>query len=258
MQIAIPSFERPYILKSCTLSVLETLNTQINITIFLSNEQEKEKYIHVISPKYNIVVSNTSGLKDKRNFILNYYPNGTHLIQLDDDISNIVQLTHDNKAIGLSDFDTFCKNMFDITIQHNTKLFGVYPLSNPYFMNPYTWVGLSYCVGAFFGIIVDHDNQITNCLQEDKERSLMYYEKYGSIIRCNWVGIHTKYWTNNGGMQSMNQCDQDKRTIDNIQRSITELKSMYPTLVKDKMKKHNIPDVSIKKIITHKYSQLLH
>lgn len=259
--IAIPSFERSDTLKNCTLRTLENLNTEFPIYIFLSNEQEKVLYEKTLlkNSYTKIIVSNTSGLANKRNFISEYMKNFTkykYIIQLDDDILNIVERIDEKNTITIKNFDNFCLEMFELCEKNETILWGVYPLNNPYFMNENIWIGYIYCVGAFFGIIVDDkfDIQLSNTLQEDKERTLKVIMSYGKVIRCNYVGIKTNYWTNKGGMQSSNQHAHEIRTTENINQSCEKLLNEFSSLcsLKSKKKKHDFDDVLIHKKIFHK------
>lgn len=259
--IAIPSFERAETLKSCTLRTLENLKTTFPIIIFLSNETEREIYEKVLLKDSftKIVVSNTSGLANKRNFISNYFKNQNnsykYIVQLDDDILDIVERIDEKTCTSISNFDNFCNQMFELCESNETILWGIYPLCNPYFMNENIWIGYFYCVGAFFGLIINENYNIElhNCLQEDKERTLKVIQQYGKVIRCNYIGIKTNYWTNKGGMQSTNQFPHEIRTKDNINNSCSNLINNFSHLcsLKSKKKSHIFDDVLIhKKIFT--------
>lgn len=259
--IAIPSFERADTLKNCTLRTLENLNTKFQIYIFVSNEQEKNKYDTILLKNSftEIIVTNTSGLANKRNFISDYmktYTDFKYIVQLDDDILDIVERLDEKNCIQMNNFDNFCCEMFLLCQKNQTILWGVYPLTNPYFMNEHIWVGYIYCVGAFFGIIInkDFDIKLTNTLQEDKERTLKVIMEYGKVIRCNYVGIKTNYWTNKGGMQSCNQLSHEIRTTENINQSCENLLKDFAQFcsLKSKKKKHDFDDVLIHKKIFHK------
>lgn len=260
--IAIPSFERPDTLKNCTLRTLENLDTKFPIYIFLSNEQEKSIYEKTLlkNSYTKIIVSNTSGLANKRNYISEYMKNSSnykYVIQLDDDILDIVERVDEKICNTIKNFDEFCFMMFELCKKNQTILWGVYPLNNPYFMNDNIWVGYIYCVGAFFGIVID-DNfniKLTNTLQEDKERTLKVIMEYGKVIRCNYIGIKTNYWTNKGGMQSFNQLPHEIRTTENINQSCENLLKDFSNLcsLKSKKKKHDFEDVLIHKKIFSKF-----
>jgi hypothetical protein len=251
--IAIPTFERSDICLS-TLKIINQL-TQFPIFIFVSNPIEEKIYQNKI-PKYmyqSLITTYTIGLAQKRNFISNFFDEGQFILQIDDDIEELCQMIdrESKKHLTADYFDTFCLKMFDLCKSHSTKLWGIYPLSNPYFMNDSIWIGKFYIVGAFFGVINDKQIQITNCLQEDKQRSLLFAKKYNHIVRCNFVGIKTKYWKNKGGMQSINQLPDEIRNPLNIFNSIQKLKLEFPddVVLKQKTNNDKFPDIRLKKKI---------
>lgn len=253
-EIAIPTFERYEILNTHTLRVLAEQQTRARITVFVSSDIDLLSYQRAYVDRglrVAWVVTDTRGLRDKRNAILHAYAPGTQLMQLDDDIEALVALGADRRAGALPPFDAFCAWLFDTARTHGTRLVGVYPLANPYFMNTHTWVGLSYCIGAMFGIIVDHQDNVHNTLQEDKWRTLHYYRKYGCVVRCNWLGIRTRYWKTPGGMQSANQREPEMRTADNIAASVHALHALAPDLLRIVQKKSaGVPDIRFVSHIT--------
>ena len=89
-KICIPSYKRPQIIKDRTLKLLERLGIpNEGIDIIVETEPMAQDYNEILDNKYNIIVSNTNGIKDKRNFVRTYYQNKTsleYLICIDDDI----------------------------------------------------------------------------------------------------------------------------------------------------------------------------
>lgn len=247
--IAIPTFERAECCFQNTFRLLIQLQNTFPVYIFVTNDDEHAKYKNLINLitnfEYKFIVTNTIGLAQKRNFITNYFEEGQFIVQMDDDIEQISRMVDRQSKIALTEFTKFVENMFTLCIEHKTRLWGVYPLANPYFMNEYIWMGTCYVVGAFFGIINDREIKISNCLQEDKERSLLFVEKYGKVLRCNFVGIQTKYWKNQGGMQSAFQLSNEIRNLSNIEMSIMDLHNRFPNKISAKKNKNNYPDVRI-------------
>lgn len=297
--IVIPTFERYKNIYHNTLSILRKNKTDFPIYIVVSNETEKQKYMHELSDYKkidsklytDIIVSYTSGLSDKRNFITCYFKEGQYIIQMDDDIqeigvmktrkqitdlgqSSIPDISIDTFPIPIlkssmkpitthdqhcSSFDYFCRYMFHLSLECRVALWGVYPIFNPYFMNNSIWLGQSYIVGAFFGVINTKNINLSNCLQEDKERSLKFAAKFGGVLRCNYISIKTNYWKNSGGMQSPQQLSGNLRNTENIITSLHLLSSEYPNQVRPKKTKHSseFPDVSIINKISGKFSRKL-
>lgn len=96
--VAIPSLKRSETISQKTLKVLKKYKFPTKrIYIFVANQEEKEIYTKALNNNttsrqhYNIVVGKM-GLANQRNFIRNYFPEKTHILSMDDDISDIYYL----------------------------------------------------------------------------------------------------------------------------------------------------------------------
>ena len=206
--ICIPSYKRHTIIADKTLKCLESIDKSI-IKIFVV-EEEYYLYQEATQGKYEIIVGE-KGLINQRNFIENYFPQGTHIVFLDDDISSIDLSIQFPLGINLADFFRLA---FEETISRQAFIWSVYPVFNPFFREkrqPIT-EGLVTCIGAFYGIINrPNDNDLKlkmiefNDNKEDVERSILYYKKDGKTIRFNQVGFQTKYYGKVGGMGTLKE-----------------------------------------------------
>jgi len=210
--IAIPSYNRPDKIQQNTLAVLKKHNINpTHITIFVANQDQYNIYKNAIPANlYNNIVIGLETLKNQRNFINDYYPEGKHIVEMDDDIKSIVQLiiteksgkslkslvaSHMEKAgmsrtggkSGMSgkakskkkiykftkpiaDLDGFIKNAFKICANENIYLWGVYPLANPYYMTDKITKDLRFIVGPMWGMINRHRSDLKLTVDE-KENS---------------------------------------------------------------------------------------
>ncbi len=250
--IVIPSYKRYKTLTQKTLSVLETHNILPKIIyVFVANENEKKLYIDILDRKYhkNIIIGKV-GLRDQRNFIQQYFPIGTNIVEMDDDIKEIYELSHvsltnkyNKKMKPISDLDTFIQNAFQSCTNAKLNLWGVYPIDNAYFMNNNVTTDLRLIVGPFWGMINRHDNDLILELneKEDVERTIKYFVKDGGVMRFNNVSIETTYYKTPGGMQS-NGVDRKAEAL----KSANYLVKKYPKLVTMNMnKKSGMPDVRL-------------
>ena len=90
-KVAIPSYDRENVIGRKTLKMLNENNIKkSSITIFVANKEQKTKYENVLGDEYKIVVG-VKGIKNIRNFITNYYPNGELVLCIDDDITGIYE-----------------------------------------------------------------------------------------------------------------------------------------------------------------------
>lgn len=257
--IAIPSYMRSDIIKTHTLAVLNRHNIKPEyITIFVANQAEHDIYTKAV-PKllYNNIIVGVLGLKNQRNFISEYYPEGKYVVEMDDDIKNIMQLVV-KKDTGkmamsakkikktvkpISDLDEFIRRAFEMCIESNIFLWGVYPLVNPHFMTYKITTDLRFIVGPMWGMINRHrtDLKLTVDEKENSERTLQFWVADGAVLRFNNVGIETKYYKNQGGMQSE---DKDRKV--EALKSVYYLNKMYPTLTKVSLtKKNGMPEIKM-------------
>ena len=91
--ICIPSYNRPKIINEKSLAFLKKMGIdQKMVEVIVETNEMKADYLN-INPNLNIIVSNTNGIKEKRNFVRNYYRNETNitnLLCLDDDLDDIM------------------------------------------------------------------------------------------------------------------------------------------------------------------------
>lgn len=227
--IAIPSYQRADQLKEKTLDVLWAHDIDPSIvTIFVANEDEYKKYSEMLATthyKDSKLVIGVKGIGAIRNFIINYYPEGTRVFHMDDDIKDVLCKIDDKTMVP-------CQNLeFDVIIagfreleKHNANLFGIYAAANAMFMKHKVSVGLYYCIGSMWGNIIRHDPDLMVTMndKEDYERTLQYYVKDGKVVRLDNITVKTKYY-GIGGMQE----ERTEATISEGARILTE---RYPEL----------------------------
>jgi hypothetical protein len=253
--IVIPSYNRPEMIQSKTLALLHQHNIPVNkIKIFVADKDQAILYKNKI-PKhlYSEIIIGVLGLKNQRNFIMDYYKEGQHIVQLDDDLEKIMELEiktvdgqdNDKKRIliPIRDLDGFIKEAFRICVSKGIYLWGVYPLANERFMFPRMTTDLRFIVGPMWGIINRHlpELKLTIDEKENAERTLQHYTIDGAVLRFNYVGIQTKYYKNKGGMQN-----EGKNRKDEALKSVYYLHKKYPQLTKIYLgKKSGIPEIKM-------------
>jgi len=250
--IAIPSYKRHKILKKRTLSILEKHKISKSIIyIFVSDEEEKQIYKNYF-PDYKNIIVGKLGLKNQRNFIQYYFPEKQHVVQMDDDITELYELAVNLKISDkykqksmcpLNNLDKFIKDCFTESIKTGFHLWGVYPIDNAYFMTCKITYDLRIIVGPFWGYINRHNNRLKNTIdeKEDIERTIKYYIKDGGVIRFNNVSIGTSYYKTPGGMQAENK-DRKEEAL----KSALYLVNKYPHYCKlNNKKKSGFADVTL-------------
>jgi len=237
MQIAIPSYKRSVTLKKKTLSFLDSEGfDKEQITIFVANEEEKEDYEQVLRLDYKIVVG-VKGIANQRLFIRNYYPEGTHILSMDDDIRKIKMLRKNMS------FKALVENLFDCLKDHKVTTWGIYPTNNLFFCKDRVLIGNLYIIACCYGFINRKDiveygeNNEDYSVKEDVWYSLKRIELDGAVLRYEGACPDTDYYAK-GGLSEF-------RTLEKEEEISKKIVGLFPSLCKYIVKKNGHPDVKI-------------
>ena len=250
--IAIPTYKRLSILKKRSLQLLEKHKIpKTKIYIFVADSDEYKIYNEGL-PNYPNIIMGQPSLQKQRNFITNYFPEKTNLVQMDDDVKQLHQLKINSQEPNkykkktmtpLDNLDKFIKFAFHTLETNNYYLWGVFPIDNAYFMSSKVSTDLRIIVGPFWGCRNRHNQRLKITLneKEDIERTIKYYIKDGGVVRFNNVSIETSYYKTPGGMQS-----EGKDRKAEAMKSATYLVNKYPQYCQLNLnKKSGMPDIKL-------------
>jgi len=207
--ICIPSYKRANFCNEKTLSTLHKHNINPScIYVYVANKEDYDIYKETLDSKlYNKLIIGKKGLVPQRQFIMDHWPQDKHIVFFDDDVESIdLSLSARFKGHNL---DYFIKEAFKECEQHNSYIWGVYAVFNPFFRKARKEMTteLNYIVGAFYGIINRpklKSIQLTitkeNGQKEDVERTIKYFIEDGIVLRFNKIGFTTKYYGKEGGL----------------------------------------------------------
>lgn len=228
--LAIPSYKREKTIQKKTLKLLDEHNiSPEKVVIFVANDEEKENYSKELqNHKYgkNIVVG-VPTIGAQRNFIENYYPEGTKLMMFDDDL-NGVYIKKDKSLVPIDNLEKdFIEKGFMLCAEKNAKCFGLYAAANHFFMKHRIYESLCYIPGGTFGVIVEHNEFLKRRLNhgEDYEYSIRQYVHNGILVRFDDITIKSAFFKEPGGLQTI-------RTKQYIYDSIKEIQDTFPELCK--------------------------
>lgn len=239
--VAIPSYKRPDTLKNKTLKVLQKYKIDPKKIVVFVADKEQEKIYREALPKGSVgkFVVGVPGIKNIRNFMPKYFPEGQYIFYMDDDIYKIYDTYSTNKSKDKSTYKhRELKSLKDLIAQafklcEKSKItnWGVYPVNNPFFMKArtgdirdYVSTNLCYIIGFMTGVINNRKAEIrTIDDKEDYERSIKYFLKDGGLLRFNNITCYTKCYKEPGGMQV-------ERTHKRIHDSAVYLTKQYPKL----------------------------
>ena len=239
-KIVIPSYDRLSKLQARTLSLLSKHNIDFDKVYIFAHPWSYEEYYDLKDkyPKIHIVES-LCGIMHSRNYINNYFPEGTRIVEIDDDVEDLVDLRND---CSLQNLDEFISESFNMC---GNGIWGVSALPNKFFSSMKDKFGLQSIVATFCGYVLNKNIKLTLDLMEDYQRVIQYHLLGKNIFKRGWVGIRTKYWSNVGGIQT--EMDFEKRM--QLQNYCADLlKEMYPDLVFQRKRKSGLKDIRFKKI----------
>lgn len=207
--ICIPSYKRANFCNEKTLSTLHKHKIDSKkIYVYVANKEDYDLYKETLDTKlYNKLVIGKKGLVPQRQFIMEQWPQGKHIVFFDDDVESIdLSLSPRFKSHNL---DYFIREAFDECVKNKSYIWGVYAVFNPFFRKgrKEMTTELNYIVGAFYGIINRpklKSIQLTltkeNGQKEDVERTIKYFIEDGIVLRFNKIGFTTKYYGKEGGL----------------------------------------------------------
>jgi hypothetical protein len=222
--VALPSYMRPDVLKTKTMAVLERHNIdRSRIHIFVSDEAQANIYRAAL-PGYKIIAGGR-GLCFIRNFITDYFAEGTPILFMDDDLSQIYEL--DGKSLKpLVDLHALILSAFTTCVDNHRNLWGIYPVYNAFWMKPGISTDVKFCIGHMYGVLNKQTRKITLDYKEDYERTLLYCAADGGVVRYNNIVAKTKM----GAKGGLDTAVKDR--LENNRTNSATLLARYPAYVR--------------------------
>lgn len=237
IRYAIPTYKRSALLGTLTLGYLRSCgidNDQIDV--FVSNHEELIDYLQVF-PELDFINADVANVRDKFNFIHSYYPPDTNVVVLEDDLNSIKKLIGYNKLEVELNLTNECTKAFDLMLEKQVFLCGINSNSNPFFMKQDTISeGFKFVVANMYLFIQTNPPVlITQHSKTDYERTILYFERFGKLLRLDYLCPITKNYTIPGGMQEIKaqreQVEED---------SVNYLTKKYPHLCKPNINKKSM------------------
>ena len=246
-RIAIPTIKRSKAIKEKTFNYLSKTDIDFKkVDIFLSDGDEIELYKNSLKDyPVNFIITNKKHVNTQRNFIINYYKENELILGIDDDIQDMRTKINDKKTISLLNLTEFVDNAFKICLANKVDMWGVNPVLNPFFLSHKVSFNLKYVVACFYGWRNNFQPKAyvsTNPEygKEDYERSIRYYMADGGVGRFNYVAPKTKYYSEDGGIQTY-------RTLEYEEKAVKWLLKTFPNYCKrNTSKKGKYPEIRLR------------
>ena len=128
LEIAIPTYNRPDILKKNTLKLLEGVPKEY-IKIYVEDEEQATLYNY--GEKDNCILTHTKGIGEKRNYI-KQHSKSRWLMQIDDDIKAIIE--HNGIALSSDQVWELIIEGFKEAERSGNRLWGICPYANHFYL----------------------------------------------------------------------------------------------------------------------------
>lgn len=240
-RIVIPSYQRSEVINTKTLKYLSKCNISLsNVDVFVSDEKQRKEYKKNCKYKDVNFIIGGKNITEQRNIIHTYYPDDSLILSLDDDIEEM-QINKNNKLQSFYEIEKLSHIAKNEMMKNRTRICGIYPVANHYFMTNNISTNLKYIAAGFYFFLAEQDRQLLVELEdkEDFERSIKYFIKYNSVVRLEMITMKTKFYKGAGGLQAT-------RTEERIKKSAMYLAAKYPEYCKmNTSKKTGHPEVRL-------------
>ena len=236
--VCVPSYNRPELCNEKTLTMLQKANINKKwIYVFVANKQEQKRYQEVLDKNlYNKIVLGKKGLVPQRQFVMEYFKQGKHIVFFDDDVVEVdLSLSSRFKSGSL---DSFFKSAFNDCKKYKSFLWGPYPVFNPFFRRPRPEMttDLRFIAGPFFGIInrpklksIKLTITRLNDQKEDVERTIRYYKNDGIVLRYDKIAVKTQYYASKSDYGTF---EERKKPMEQAAQKLLKAFPEYGTIVK--------------------------
>jgi hypothetical protein len=189
--IAIPTYQRVDLFTRKTYRLLERYHLLDRTTLFLQTDADVAAYTTAF-PDLPYVRA-PLGFVNVCNFICDHYPIGHPIVQLHDDIAQIYDLIG-GKCVQTKDADQIFQNVFRWMKQESCSLGGVYPMRNAKFMErqPEFTTDLRF-IHDPITLLFNRRIPLDDPYKTDWQRTILYYEHDGGVLRYNHVGFTTTF-----------------------------------------------------------------
>jgi hypothetical protein len=229
--VAIPSYKRQNELINKSLKTLKAGGVSANrIHIFVANNEERDIYEKEVPKElYGKIVVGVKGITAQRKFIVKYFPENKYIVSIDDDVEQIEKMDGPTKLVKIKNVDKFFRDGYDALKKHGLYIWGIYPVRNPFFMKPKVSTDLKFIIGVLRGFINRHSKDLEPSegaeTKEDYEQSILYFKKYGGVLRYNNVTTKTKF--NAPGGLGTDRHERNKSAAEYLKKTYSDLITIF-------------------------------
>lgn len=222
-KVVVPSYNRVDGFKEKTLKTLQYHKIpKSHIYLFVANEEQKKLYEADDEIRQGVghIIVGIKGLVNVRNYIFEYFPIGEKLVSFDDDVRGFVKLEGTKiRNLRPAEFSELVNMAFKECDKVGARLWGDYPVPNPFYMESSISYDLKFIIGSFWGAINPGKKvaiEFGNGEKEDYQRAIQFWELDGKIVRLNFLAHKTATYNESGGLQSDGasvRLEREKETV---------------------------------------------
>jgi hypothetical protein len=250
-QIAIPSYQRTEVIKKGTLATLQNMQIDFDhVTVWVASDEQKEIYQQELGAGVRVMKA-LPGVTAARQFYHRFYPEGTKILNLDDDVYGIKQKDGNKLKPPTMPLEEIVDFGFRICQKTGAKIWGINPVTNAFFMKDEIRVGLSFICAIFYGSFAgDREMLGPRVLDprrtsiEDFEMSIKSYVAHGANVRLDFLTPITKYFAKGGIDESLAELGIERKAEHLVQ--CQALEAAYPEYCAVRMKANDVPIVRLK------------
>lgn len=209
------------------------------IVISLNDENDFEEYNKRYGKETTVIYKKGNNVACNRNNILNWFPTGTYVMVLDDDISSFKGWKQEGESkygklvnLDRESLENVLLQSFEETLKVKSNMFGTYAIANTMMIKSTIETQGIYSINKMFqggscGFIIDKEHRYNeNMLLLDDYEIVLKNIKEGNIVlrRNDIVAITPKMGSSKGGYFDIYKLGKQKEYI-------LKLKQMYPNMI---------------------------
>lgn len=186
--------------------------------VFVADPVEAEMYRKEIKGNATVVTTGArQGYIPAFNYMLDYFPRGTNMLSIDDDVSGLIRVVFNPGGLGVplcvdvkmceNEVYAFAVKCFSIARKRGTRLWGVLPTTNHIAMKRTLDLAgeisqFGFLVSQFLGVVVSSlrmDERLVT--KGDYDFTAQHIRKFGCIARFNEYCLRAMFAENAGGCQ---------------------------------------------------------
>lgn len=247
--VVVPSYKRADILKEKTLRMLSEGGVPMKkVHVFVANAAEAAEYEKVVGGLGVKIVVGVLGITRQRAFIREYFPGGTRIVSIDDDVEQLMELDASGKKLvpfAPGRAKVFFAEAFKEAKQRGCGLWGVFPTPNPFYMVGQTDVStsLKFVIGTVHGFVNGKKGDIVLGdieEKEDVEMTILYWQRDGGVLRYNHISFKTRFKNSNGGLGGL------QGRIAANKKAAEYLADKYPCCTRIKIRKNGMYEIVLR------------